>query len=144
MLSGTANNLRSPQILYAARRLAYALGLLCLLVALAACDPTQQLAPPSPTPAAAWQPPTPFPPMEYPTDTASSPSVSDPGDGSLLGAGNASLKADQLGKIQQEMLQVELDTQKVRGLDPRTDVPERFVNKAQLRTKLLDERDQTY
>ncbi len=141
---GITARLDSPKTLYVGKRLALALMMLCLLGVLAACDTAQPLGPPPPTPVVAWRPPTPFPPMEYPTDTSPPDASPDAVDDTLLGAGNASLKADELGKIQQELLQVELDTQKVRGLDPKTDVPERFVNRAQLRTRLLKERDTTY
>lgn len=119
--------------------------LVCLLAMLAACDPSQpQATPPPPAPPVAWAPPTPFPPMEYPTDTPVPDLSSDAGDSAMLGSGSGSLKADELGKIQQELLQVELDTQKVRGLDPKTDVPEQFITRAQLRTRLLQDRDATY
>src|SRR5437764_1178904 len=101
MLFRVAVNHCSPGILRAGKLFGFLLMVLCLLGALAACDPTEQIAPSSPTPVAAWEPPTPFPPMDYPTDTPASDLVSDAGDGSILGAGNASLKADQLGKIQQ-------------------------------------------
>lgn len=126
------------------KRLIFLLLMLGLLGLLAACDLNPEAAPSPPTPVAAWQPPTPFPPMEYPTETPSSDPSDDVADDSLLGSGSASLKADELGRIQQEMLQVELNTQKVRGLDPKTDVPEHFVNKAQLRARLLNQREGGY
>src|SRR5437867_46467 len=141
MQPGISNHHSSPRIPHIGRRLVYSLGMLCLLGTLSACGLSQQPVPASPTAVAAWQPPTPFPPMEYPTDTPVPDLAADISDDTLLGVGNASLKADEVGKLQQELLQVELDTQKVRGLDPKTDVPERFVSKAQLRTRLLKERD---
>ncbi len=54
------------------------------------------------------------------------------------------LGADELGRVQQAVLQVELDTQQVRGLDPKIDVPEHFVSKSQMRSNILAQRDQIY
>ena len=115
---------------------------LCIF-ALAACDPTQQAAPPSPTAVTYWSPPTPFPPLVFATPKATPDLLSDPGNG-LLGSGTASVAPEDVGRAQQELLQLEINTQVVRGLEPKTDVPERFINRGQLRTLLLQQRDKTY
>jgi hypothetical protein len=110
---------------------------------LAACDPTKPSAPPTRTSVVFWSPPTPFPPFVNATAAATPDTAGEPGDG-LLGEGGASLRPEDVGRIQQELLQVEIDAQTVRGLQPKTDVPEHFINREQLRTLLLQQRDKTY
>jgi len=48
-----------------------------------------------------------------------------------------STPAPVAGQLQQELLQVELDMQRIRGLDPKNDVPEHFITREQLQANLV-------
>src|SRR5438477_10055134 len=103
-------------------RLLLALALLALV--LAACDsPTIQS---RPTPAPAWRFPTPFPPVQYPTEVAGpglppalrrrvTPQAGMPTYGSPVAV---------QGRVQEELLQIELVTAKPLGVQPRSCVVE--------------------
>ncbi len=92
-----------------------------------------------PTRVRAWVPPTPFPPMQYPTAvvTPALPPALD-AEAPLINSPLGQLQyAPVQGKIQQQLLEIEKDTQKVRGLEPTGDVKEQFISRDQLRDNML-------
>src|SRR5690348_17002745 len=90
------------------------LAALCLLI-LGACDSGTIALPVQPTPRAVWAPPTPFPPVQYPTEVATPglpPALED-----KLPSGVATGQAQYApvqGKLAQQLLEIEQDAAKVR------------------------------
>src|SRR5262249_44774732 len=112
-------------------------ALLLLACALAACDSSPLISQPTPVPP---QGPRAFPPMEYPTDAPApslpaalrqrTPLAAPPTpESKASSASNRPAEGVVEGKIQEQLLQVELNTAKVRGLQPKSDVTEHFVTK---------------
>ena len=124
--------------------------LLFALFALAACDSGNVPLVSKPTQAAVWGPPTPFPPMKYPTEGPTPglpPALTGSAPQSPPDSGNpvvASQYAPVRGKIQQQLLEIEKGASKVRGLNPLADVQEHFIDKDQLRENMLALRDKNY
>ena len=82
--------------------------------------------------------------MQYPTAVTEDQRPFSGGSGNLPSSLGASVKAGDVGKVQQELLQVELDAAKVRGLQPNIDVPEHFVTQAEMRSILVDQLQKSY
>src|SRR5438132_883238 len=127
-------------------------ALLVVACLLAACDASPLTAPPTPVPARG---PRAYPPMEYPTEAPApslpaalrqrTPLAAPPTAGSRpSSASNQPGESVVEGQVQQQLLQIELDTSKVRGLAPKSDVAEHFITKKQMRDELVSKIDESY
>lgn len=114
------------------------------LSALAGCGPAAPLGEP-PTPAASWRPPSPYPPVEPPTPGPSPelpPAIRQRVEPAQ--AESQAAKALVQGQMQRDLLQIELDAARIRGLDPKEDVPEYFISRDELRKGIAAQQAQTY
>jgi hypothetical protein len=126
------------------------LVLLVMVVVLSACD-TGSIAPP-PTPVARSGFPTPYPPLDIPTDVPApllpaairQPTTPGAGQPAQSGAPAAVPTNVVQGAIQEQILKIERDAAKVRGLTPKVDVNERFVNSDGMRAEITALRDKNY
>ena len=67
-----------------------------------------------------------------------------PSHPSGTGAQSANVQSSEVGQVQQDLLQVELDAEKIRGLHPKADVPEHFITQDDMRSRLLAEMNKNY
>src|SRR5712664_653782 len=100
--------------------------LILLVWLLAACDP-MAISTPTPSP----QPPTPTAEAALSTPTTGAAAPTATGQGDSIGP-----------EVQAEITEIESETANLRGLQPKEDVPEKFVPQAQLKANLAGEIDQ--
>lgn len=84
--------------------------------------------------------------MVYPTEVAVDPGLPPGLQGrpvGRMGSGSAEFAPAQ-GKLQQDLLEIEKATAKVRGLEPLHDVEEHLIDKNQLHQNMLGLRDKSY
>jgi hypothetical protein len=121
------------------------LALLVMAALLSACD-TRSTARPA-TPIAQSSFPTPYPPLDIPSDVPAPllPAAirqRTPGAGQPAQSG-VPTNAVQMA-VQEQILKIEQNTAKVRGLAPKVDVNERFVNTDGMRAEITALRDKNY